>query len=126
MREKIKPSEFIDDVITIDYEITNIDDVITVTPIVYFFINNDDKPIFDYEITKNYKNMEQRKLFELPEDIHIDTTGLTCSKCKHIQSWQCNSKVFHYCGIRKSKKTNNKLLKIKCKNAACSLYEPFC
>ena len=57
---KINPSDFIN----VDYEITNIDDVITVTPIVYFFTNNDDKPIFDYEITKNYKNMEQRKLFE--------------------------------------------------------------
>lgn len=53
-------------------------------------------------------------------------TGLTCRKCKHNQSWQCNSKVFHYCGIRKSNLTSNKLLKIKCKNPACSLFEPCC
>ena len=52
--------------------------------------------------------------------------GLTCGKCKHNQAWQCNSKVFHYCGIRKSKRTENGLLKIKCKDAACSLFEPFC
>lgn len=53
-------------------------------------------------------------------------TGLTCRKCKHNQSWQCNSKVFHYCGIRKSNLTSNKLLKIKCKNPACSLFDPCC
>ena len=53
-------------------------------------------------------------------------TGLTCRKCKHNQAWQCNSKVFHYCGIRKSKQTSNGQLKIKCKNSACSLFEPCC
>lgn len=51
---------------------------------------------------------------------------LTCRKCKHNQAWQCNSKVFRYCGIRKSKRTSNGQLKIKCKNVACSLFEPCC
>ena len=62
----------------------------------------------------------------LNSDIVVEpvlANGLTCRKCKHNQAWQCNSKVFHYCGIRKSNLTSNKLLKIKCKNLACSLFE---
>lgn len=53
-------------------------------------------------------------------------TGLTCSKCKYKSAWQCNSKVFHYCIKQKSNRTSNGYLKIKCKNAACSLFEPCC
>ncbi len=49
----------------------------------------------------------------------------TCKDCKHCQRWQCNSKVFHYCGVRKSKRTQNGLLKIKCKDKACLLFESF-
>jgi len=56
-------------------------------------------------------------------DDRVLATGLTCRKCKHNQSWQCNSKVFHYCGIRKSKQTSNGQLKIKCKNTACNMFE---
>jgi hypothetical protein len=50
--------------------------------------------------------------------------GLTCNSCEHRQRWECNSKVFQYCGVRKSNRTDNGLLKIKCKDAACPLYEP--
>jgi len=50
--------------------------------------------------------------------------GLTCNSCEHRQRWKCNSKVFQYCGVRKSNRTHNGLLKIKCKDGACSLYEP--
>ena len=48
---------------------------------------------------------------------------LTCNSCEHRQRHQCNSKVFQYCGIRKSNRTNNGLLKIKCKTTACALYK---
>jgi len=47
----------------------------------------------------------------------------TCKNCEHRQRWECNSKVFQYCGVRKSNRTNNGLLKIKCKDASCSLFE---
>lgn len=47
----------------------------------------------------------------------------TCKTCKHRQRWQCNSKVFQYCGVRKSNRTDNGLLKIKCKDKACLLHE---
>lgn len=47
----------------------------------------------------------------------------TCKDCEHRQRWECNSKVFQYCGIRKSNRTTNGLLKIKCKDKACALFE---
>ena len=33
--------------------------------------------------------------------------GLTCNSCEHRQRHQCNSKVFQYCGVRKSNTTDN-------------------
>jgi hypothetical protein len=49
--------------------------------------------------------------------------GKTCRTCMHRQRWQCDSKVIQYCGVRKSNRTDNGLLKIKCKNEACEGYE---
>jgi hypothetical protein len=43
----------------------------------------------------------------------------TCKDCEHRQRWECGSKIIQYCGLRKSNLTENKLLKIKCKNKAC-------
>jgi hypothetical protein len=73
--------------------------------------------------------MEQKKLFELPEKpaIEVDTVlvnGLACRECEHRQRWQCNSKVFQYCGVRKSNRTSNGKLKIKCRDKACQLFKP--
>lgn len=45
-----------------------------------------------------------------------------CRTCKHRERTQCNSKVFQYCGARKSNLTSNGKLKIKCKTVACALY----
>ena len=59
---------------------------------------------------------EQTTLFQ------ILTNGLTCNSCENRQRWKCNSKIFQYCGVRKSNRTGNGLLKIKCKNIACSMY----
>ena len=50
--------------------------------------------------------------------------GLTCNTCQHRQRHQCNSKVIQYCGVRKSNRTENGLLKIKCKMVACAVYQP--
>jgi len=47
----------------------------------------------------------------------------TCKDCLHRQRWECNSKVFQYCGITKSNRTYNGLLKIKCKTTACGKFE---
>lgn len=56
-------------------------------------------------------------------DSEIKETTNTCRKCKHNEAWECNSKVFHYCGVRRSNRTSNGKLKIKCKNIACWLFE---
>ena len=50
-------------------------------------------------------------------------TSDTCNTCEHRQRWKCNSKVIQYYGIRTSNRTDNGLLKIKCKNKACELYK---
>ena len=62
------------------------------------------------------------KLFDMSETT-IQKKKETCLTCDHRQRWQCNSKVFQYCGVRKSNRTNNGLLKIKCKNEACGMYK---
>ena len=61
------------------------------------------------------------KLFEVePKKCEIKET---CNTCKHRQRWRCNSKVFQYCGVRKSNRTDNGLLKIRCKDKACDSYK---
>ena len=66
----------------------------------------------------------QSEMFALPDANPLLDDGLTCNSCEHRQRWQCNSKVFQYCGIRKSNRTDNGLLKIKCKSSACPLHKP--
>jgi len=66
----------------------------------------------------------QLDLFKLIELKTLPADGLTCKTCEHRQRHQCNSKVFQYCGVRRSKRTDNGLLKIKCKTGACPLYQP--
>ena len=45
-----------------------------------------------------------------------------CRTCAHRERWQCGGRVIQYCGVRKSKRTYNGLLKIKVTNPACELY----
>lgn len=47
----------------------------------------------------------------------------TCKDCEHRQRWQCGGSVIQYCSITKSNKTHNGLLKIKCKDIACSKFK---
>jgi len=65
--------------------------------------------------------MGQIPLFEIEEQVPKITP--TCKDCEHRQRWECNSKVFQYCGVRKSNRTSNGLLKIKCKDTSCPLFE---
>ena len=46
-----------------------------------------------------------------------------CRTCKHRQPWECGARVIQYCGVRKSNRTYNGLLKIKVTNSACMAYE---
>lgn len=47
----------------------------------------------------------------------------TCRTCEHRQRWECGGSVIQYCGVRKSNRTFNKLLKIQVTNEACALYK---
>ena len=60
-------------------------------------------------------------LFEIPKDKQSD--GKTCLTCVHRERWQCGGSVIQYCGARKSNRTNNGRLKIKCKDSACYQYK---
>ena len=59
------------------------------------------------------------KLFNIPP---IKPRKETCRSCAHRQRWEANTKVFQYCGVRISKRTDNGLLKIKVTQTACELY----
>jgi hypothetical protein len=59
------------------------------------------------------------ELFDTTEFEREKPKGKTCKDCAHRQRHDCNSKVFQYCGVRKSNRTDNGLLKIKCKTEAC-------
>ena len=47
----------------------------------------------------------------------------TCRTCAKRQRWQCGGSIIQYCGVRKSNRTQNGLLKIKVTNPACELYD---
>jgi hypothetical protein len=46
----------------------------------------------------------------------------TCLNCEHRERHQCGGSIIQYCGIRKSNRTYNGQLKIKCKTPACSSF----
>ena len=66
--------------------------------------------------------MENLKLFDIPPTLPSVPEN-TCKNCKHRQPWQCGLRVIQYCGIRRSNRTNNGLLKIRCKDGACKMFE---
>lgn len=68
--------------------------------------------------------MSQPTLFDVPEAKQVPDNGLTCRDCDHRERWQCGSIVIQYCGVRKSNRTDNGLLKIRCKDKACTLFKP--
>ena len=45
-----------------------------------------------------------------------------CGQCAHIQKWGCSSKFFFYCGMIKSNRTVNGLMKVWRKDIACDLW----
>lgn len=60
---------------------------------------------------------------ELFDEYPKEYKGEHCRTCEHRQRWNFNGKIFQYCGIRKSNRTSNGLLKIKCKDMACEVYK---
>ena len=67
--------------------------------------------------------MEQLKLF--PDDeIEVRKPTKFCRTCKHRQRWQCGGSIIQYCGVRKSNRTFNGLMKVQAKYPACAAYQP--
>lgn len=68
-------------------------------------------------------------LFELPEQTELipripsELIGKTCNTCEHRERHQMGGSIIQYCGIRKSNRNENGMLKIKCKMQACSSYK---
>ena len=46
-----------------------------------------------------------------------------CGNCKHIQKWARGGSYVFYCGTVKDSRTENKLLKVKCKKSSCDFFE---
>ena len=46
-----------------------------------------------------------------------------CRTCAHRQPWESGQRTIQYCGVRKSNRTYNGLLKIKVTNPACMAYK---
>lgn len=59
------------------------------------------------------------KLFEIKPTIPINF----CRTCEHRERHSCGSMIIQYCGVRKSNRTANGKLKIKCKTPACDFYK---
>ena len=58
-----------------------------------------------------------------PKHRWLEENGYTCRQCKHRQRWQCGGSIIQYCGVRRSNRTFNNLLKIKVTNKACYMFE---
>lgn len=57
-------------------------------------------------------------------DVPAEKVENTCKSCKHILAMDYgDSGRFFYCSLRSSNRTENGLLKIKCKTPACVSYE---
>lgn len=59
-------------------------------------------------------------LFPLPDPVKPEKT---CRTCAHRERRQYGGSIIQYCGVRKSNRTYNGLLKIKVTNKACLAYE---
>lgn len=62
---------------------------------------------------------KQLILLEVPEENKFKE----CRTCMHRERHQCGGAIIQYCGIRKSNRTDNGKLKIKCKTKACELHD---
>lgn len=62
----------------------------------------------------------QLMLFEQP----ITKPANTCRNCANRQRHQCGGSIIQYCGVRKSNRTYNGLLKIKVTDPACAAFVP--
>lgn len=62
------------------------------------------------------------QLFEV-ETVNPEAVKNHCRTCIHRERHQFGGTIIQYCGIRKSNRTDNGKLKIKCKTPACASYK---
>lgn len=63
------------------------------------------------------------KQLEIFSDVKNVEPTETCLTCVHRERHECGASIIQYCGVRKSNRTENGLLKIRCKDAACAAYK---
>lgn len=61
-------------------------------------------------------------LFDLSQIPTAPEPTAFCRTCAHRQRWECGGSIIQYCGVRKSNRTFNGLMKIKVTNPACAAY----
>lgn len=77
--------------------------------------------LFDHDPAAIYEEYDKR--CGAPANApHVDHT---CRECANRQRWQADhaNTIQQYCGVRRSNRTRNGLLKIKCNQAACCLFQ---
>lgn len=67
----------------------------------------------------NIKRQMNNILFDIP----VKHPDKFCRTCVHRERHLFNQTIIQYCGIRKSNRTENGKLKIKCKTPACESYK---
>ena len=67
--------------------------------------------------------MDTKDMFDGYGFIEPKKPDKTCRTCANRQRWHCDGSIIQYCGVRKSNRTFNGLLKIKVTNEACELYK---
>lgn len=67
-------------------------------------------------------NIEQGSLFSNDEIDEVRPSKF-CRTCQHRQRWRCGGSIIQYCGVRKSNRTFNGLMKVQAKFPACAAYK---
>ena len=66
--------------------------------------------------------IEMKTLFR-DDEIEVVKPTKFCLTCAHREHWLCGASKIQYCGIRKSNRTFNGLMKIQAKFPACAAYK---
>jgi hypothetical protein len=69
------------------------------------------------------RKLNRKQLLELFDSLPTQSGQARCKDCRHIEKWKFGGSVFFYCGITKSRTTQNGLKKVLCKTPACGLFE---
>lgn len=77
---------------------------------------------YDFK-TKKETFVKAEKNSDTLFEVEIKLPVNFCRTCIHRERHQCGGTIIQYCGLRKSNRTDNGKLKIKCKDAACASFK---